>query len=318
MKKRYASGGTIIRIAVSLVLLAIITLKINWGKAIDLVRHSDYLWWIIAMLITVGAVILSAYKWQLVLTSQGVKTPLTKLVSSYFIGLFLNNFLPTSMGGDVFRAYDVASLSGESHKAVASVISERVLATATLAATALAGLIFGFRIAGKFAWLVVAFSAGCAFLVWACLDIRWVGYLARRIPLINTERIRSKLEESREALQAPIRNKGILVNVLLLSFVFQIVVVIVNLAVFKALRIEASFIYLLIFVPIISAVSMLPVSINGLGVQQGASVVLFGAIGLTSTQATAQSLGFLIVVTLVSIPGWFLLILRRAQKEAAI
>jgi glycosyltransferase 2 family protein len=318
LKKRYASAGTILKAGISLVLLAIILLKLDWSKAAALICNSDPIWWFVALLITLGAVVISAYKWQLILESQRVKIAIPKLVSSYFIGLFLNNFLPTSMGGDVFRAYDVARISGETPKAVASVITERVLAMATLAVSAVAGLLFDFTMTGRFTWMVVLFCLACGVLLWASLDIRWIGHLTRLLSFINTDSIRLKVEEAKWALQRPIRDRQTLFSVLLLSLVFQAAVIAVHLAVFKALRIDADLIFLMIFVPLVSAVSMLPVSINGIGVHQGTSIVLYGAVGISATQATAQSLGFMLVVTLSSLPGSLLLILRKSEKEESI
>jgi len=318
LKKRYASAGAILKAALSLALLAIIFLKLDWAKGAALIRYSDPFWWVVALLITLGAVVISAYKWRLILESQRVKVAVIKLLSSYFIGLFLNNFLPTSMGGDVFRAYDVARISGETPKAVASVITERVLATATLAVSAVAGLLFGFSMTQRFAWMVAFLALGCAALVWASLDIRWVGYLTRRLSFINTEHVRLRVEEARWALQAPIRDRRTLFYVLLLSVVFQAAVVAVHLAVFKALRIDADLLFLMIFVPLVSAAAMLPVSINGIGVHQGMSILLYGAVGISATQATAQSLGFMLLVTLSSLPGSLLLILRKSKKDAPI
>lgn len=315
MKKRSKSKGFIIRLAVSIVLLGLILCKIDWSTTVSLVRRSDPLWWMVAAFITIAAVVISAYKWQMVLTAQGVRVPLPKLTSSYFIGLFFNNFLPTSMGGDAFRAYDAVKFSGETPKAIASVVAERVLASATLGVTALAGLLIGYRSAGRFTWLVVAFNVGCLVLVWASLDIRWLEMAAARMSWLNSDKIRSRLAEAKEALKAPVQDKTALFSILAASMVFQVTVVLVNLAVFKALNIDVSARYLFIFVPIISAISMLPVSINGLGIQQGASIVCFGAIGLSATEAAAQSLGFLLVVTVVSLAGAVLLVMRKSDGK---
>lgn len=314
MKQRSASAGATVKALISLTLLAVIFFKLDWSEAAELIRSSDPAWWTTAFLTTVAAVVISAYKWRLILQSQGVEVAMPKLVSSYFIGLFLNNFLPTSIGGDVFRAYDIARMTGQTTKAAASVITERVLATATLAVSAVASLLFGYSSTGRFAWMVVMFCFGCVLLVWVSLDIRWARHLTRRISFINTDKIRLKVEEARLALLAPIRDKQTLINVLLLSVAFQAMVVAVHLAVFKALRIDADVLFLMIFVPMVSAISMLPISINGIGVHQGTSIVLYGAVGISATQATAQSLGFMLVVTLSSLPGSLLLILRKSRK----
>jgi len=316
VKRRFST--IILKFLISLTLLTVIFFKLDWSKAAELFRFSDPAWWAVALLTTFGAVVISAYKWQLILKSQRVRITVSRLTSSYLIGLFLNNFLPTSMGGDVFRAYDVARISGETPKAIASVIAERVLAMATLAVSAIAGLLFGYGLTGRFAWMVVFFCFGCGLLVWASLDIRWVGYLTRRISFIDTDKIRWKVEEARSALQAPVRDRQTLVSVLLLSVVFQAVVVAVHLAVFKALGIDVDLLLLMIFVPIVSAAAMLPISINGIGVHQGTSILLYGAVGISVTQATAQSLGFLFIVMLASLPGSLLLILRKSYKERPI
>ncbi|SEM65016.1 hypothetical protein SAMN04489760_13017 [Syntrophus gentianae] len=318
MKKKSSAASVALKLLISLALLTVIFFKLDCSKAAELFRFSDPAWWAVALLTTFGAVMISAYKWQLILESQKVRVTVPMLTSSYFIGLFLNNFLPTSMGGDVFRAYDVARISGETPKAIASVIAERVLAMATLAVSAVAGLLFGFRMTGRFAWMVAFFCIGCGLLVWASLDIRWVGHLTRRISFINTDKIRLNVEEARSALQAPVRDRQTLACVLLLSVVFQAAVVAVHLAVFKALGINADMLFLMIFVPLVSAVSMLPISINGIGVNQGTSIVLYGAVGISATQATAQSLGFMLIVMLASLPGSLLLILRKLNREGPI
>ena len=50
---------------------------------------------------------ITAFRWQTLLKTQGIRLSVLSLASSTLIGVFFNNFLPTSIGGDVYRAYDV-------------------------------------------------------------------------------------------------------------------------------------------------------------------------------------------------------------------
>jgi uncharacterized membrane protein YbhN (UPF0104 family) len=64
-------------------------------------------------------------------------------------------------------------------------------------------------------------------------------------------------------------------------------------------------------IPIISALQMLPVSISGFGVREGAYVFFFSAYGVSSTEAIAASLAFWILVALVSLSGGAIFALRK-------
>ena len=70
----------------------------------------------------------------------------------------------------------------------------------------------------------------------------------------------------------------------------------------QALDVHLNLIYFLIFVPMITAFCVIPISIGGLGVRDTASIVLFGKVGLMAEKAFALSLsnfGFMLVLGLL-------------------
>ena len=108
-----------------------------------------------------------------------------------------------------------------------------------------------------------------------------------------------------------LRNRNVVLAVLALSFVFQATVVLVAWAGFAAIGVPVSLRACFLFIPIISAVQLVPVSLNGLGVREGAYVVFFGSIGVGDTHAAAASLLFGLLVAGVSLVGGLLFAARR-------
>ncbi|MGH7681866.1 MAG: hypothetical protein ACRENN_07755, partial [Candidatus Eiseniibacteriota bacterium] len=72
--------------------------------------------------------------------------------------------------------------------------------------------------------------------------------------------------------------------------------------------------YYFLFVPVLAALVSLPISLNGLGIREGAGVVLFHMAGLTKEQAfTLPFLTYLISV-LISLLGGLIFVSRPPRR----
>jgi len=105
-KKRLLNWG--LRLAVSAALLTFLLRGARLSEFAEVVNRADRAQLGAGLLLVVVALVVSAYKWQWLLIAQNVRVPLGKLFTSYLVGLFFNNFLPTNIGGDVVRMYDIA------------------------------------------------------------------------------------------------------------------------------------------------------------------------------------------------------------------
>ena len=85
---------------------------------------------------------LSALKWRLLLLSDHIDIPLIKLVVSYLIAAFFNLFLPSNIGGDSYRIYDIMQKSGRGASTAASVLADRLSGFVALACLSLGGSVF--------------------------------------------------------------------------------------------------------------------------------------------------------------------------------
>src|SRR5688572_8497447 len=93
----------------------------------------------ISLAVVLAGQVAYAWRWRLLLQAAGVDVPFTNIVRQYFVGIFVNNFLPSTVGGDVAKVYYLGDRYG--YRAVtASVVMDRVLGVGLLAALAVLGL----------------------------------------------------------------------------------------------------------------------------------------------------------------------------------
>src|SRR5665647_389631 len=123
-KKHKKKIFTVLRIVVSVGLIAyLIQSQFKDFKTIlSLIKAVNVPILLAAASIHIFGVWISAVRWQLLLKTQGVRVSQGYLSSSFLIGSFFNNILPTSIGGDIFRSVDIAAKTGISIGKSASVL----------------------------------------------------------------------------------------------------------------------------------------------------------------------------------------------------
>ncbi|MCS7159733.1 MAG: lysylphosphatidylglycerol synthase transmembrane domain-containing protein, partial [Gemmatales bacterium] len=117
-----------VRLGVTVVLLGVL---LRGGRTHEIVQMLVGVRWVPLVLacgLYAVAQVLSSWRWHWLAQSLGLEVTIGRLVQLYFVGMFFNLFLPTSMGGDVVRSWLLTRLpAGTSFgQAFASVISERL------------------------------------------------------------------------------------------------------------------------------------------------------------------------------------------------
>lgn len=294
--------GTAVRAVVSLALLALIATRIDLAAIRDAFGTLDWAWVLAAALVVYACVAISAVKWGMLLRSRGHRLTLARLTRHYMVGFFFNNFLPTSVGGDVVRAWEAGRDLEEMPEAAASVVAERLIASVGLALTAALGLPF-VRV-GPQAYIAVAvvFIAGIGlaglFLV-PSLSER----IVRSAMGSRFEGIAGWVGRATAATGELLRSRRTAASVLALSVGFQVLVAAVNWCLFRALGVSASLAECIVYTSVVSAVTMVPISISGHGVREAGYVYFFGLAGVPGPAAVTASLMFFATVTICTMPG---------------
>lgn len=289
----------ILKLCVSAGLLALLLSNIPWPAISGIMRQLNLSVFFAATLCYLAANYLSSIRWNL-LVSRHMKT--SCLFSYYMIGAFFNTCLPGLVGGDAVKAYylahdlkqqdDMTAQTQLPHDtpmtiAVASVFMDRYIGLGAL-------LLLG-MLAYPFGMPYLAGTNG----TWL-LPTLFLGYVAGTVLLylmpINSS---MKILSAFAAYAARYRtNYPILLRTFAYSIVVQLFGFLTVFLLARGLGIAIDFLSIMLFLPIIIILTLLPVSISGLGVREGAFVFFFGAIGIEQEKALALSLiWFLSTVT---------------------
>jgi uncharacterized protein (TIRG00374 family) len=313
----------IVKIAVSVGLIAFLFYKLSPENLLaDLARVSPWQL-VISTVIFFVSVGLGAYQWHLLLRAGGIVLPFPKTFKVYFVGMFFNNFLPAGVGGDVMKIYDVTRVGNDPHQVFAVTMLDRVIGIAGLCVLALAAsfiLLAGEGLDNLYLYIVI--FAGCVAPVLALIMnkrlSRWVRRLFGKITLWG---LGSRFDQVFRHLGEYRRLRMLLVRLTVLAMAVQFLRVVTHVLVAQSFGIvvtNLNFIQFFVFVPLLSLIMILPISINGLGVREGAGILLFTQIGFTKEQALLMELITYAIMVMVSLLGGFFFLQRSFERKSGI
>jgi uncharacterized membrane protein YbhN (UPF0104 family) len=306
LRHRVLEGGWarwLARVAVSLGIVVYILIDVDTE---DLVRtltgvHLAPLAGALALYL-VGQVA-SGYKWGLLGRSVGFERPMGEYVRFYFIGMFFNLFGPSTIGGDFARALYLAN----GHRpglALNSVLFDRVSGLAVLMAFGAMALL-AFPQYGLPLPLTASLIAGGVLLLlgwWTCPR------LVRLLPERNRFRRQVEIE------LAPFwRDRVLLARVAIVSVVFHGTQAAAQYVLARAAGVALPFSYCLIFHPVISLMTALPVSIAGLGVREGGYLYFLTRVNVDDSIAVTLGLLWFAVTVGAGLVGGLLFIASGAR-----
>jgi glycosyltransferase 2 family protein len=106
-------------------------------------------------------------------------------------------------------------------------------------------------------------------------------------------------------------DRVLLYRVMILSFFFQFSVYFIVFLLSRAIHSDLPFIYFCTFVPLITLLEVLPISINGIGLRDAGYVFFFGSVGMSDIQTRSLALLFLGVSVSYSMIGGMVYLVRN-------
>jgi uncharacterized membrane protein YbhN (UPF0104 family) len=300
-----ASWWPAVRIVASAVMLGLLLPRMHLPSLLPPGHHGDTIvYLLLGLLTTLGGIVLSAWRWQRVLAVFDADTRLPNLVSHYLAGQFVGNFLPSTIGGDVLRVSRLSATSEVPGSSVfASVVIERLTGWIVLPLLALAGLLFRPSLLrlGVASRLALALSFGTLLLlvgiVSAAGSSRVAGRFARNE---GWTRFIGAVHLGVDSLR---RRPQAAAGVLGVATVYQLSPVLAAWFATRALGLHLPMMALLAFTPVVAIAQVLPLSLNGLGIREGAFVLFLGPLGVAAGQAVAVGLIVYAMTLAVSLLG---------------
>ena len=257
------------------------------------------------------------FRWRMLMRPLMPTRSLNSLFGIYCIGLFFNMIFPTAVGGDVIKVFYVGKHSNSYAQSFAATFLDRDIGMLAMLIIACAGLILHPVSVPGVAVAVIIWSAFVLFLLGNILLFapgchRWMTLLLQRLHLTK---IAEKTNRVSDAFHIMGKNKSILLVSLLISFVNQFLAISVVWITAVGLDLHIRFSYFLIFVPVITLISMIPISLNGMGLREYAFMSLFSAIGVAPASCIALGLVTSFLLILSSLPGGIVYMFFKTRED---
>jgi glycosyltransferase 2 family protein len=274
--------GLLLRLGVSAGLIAWILAKTPFGEVAAAFRSADPRFILLAVLLNPLGYLASVSRWRLLIRAQGGDASRSFLTRSFLVGVFFNNLLPSTIGGDAVRVVDTARSGVGRARALAIVFVDRFVGLLALMLFAMVGLLLSGRLTDRvpalYAWvlggaLAMAAAAGLLFLP----SRRAADFLARG----------GLLGKAAGALRAFQGQGRVLAGAFAWSLLLQTLVVLNGYLLARALRVPIALPYFFLIVPLALFVMMLPVSINAIGVRESVWAFFFTAFGVAAAKGVA-------------------------------
>lgn len=297
------------KLLISACLIAWIVKKVNIDETLHILSSVKIPFLMVGVFWLLLDRVLMSYRWNILLVAKNIHIPFLQIMKIYFVGAFSGNFLPSSIAPDAVRAYFASKYNSNASDIVSSVFVDRLLGLISLAAIALFSILFIYFDRGEINQKTLLVVLAIFILIVILLSSE------RALNLIPIVKLRNFFSISKEgwiwksfekfyiSCKEYKNNKKEILFVLLLSFIVQGLSIFAVYVLSLSVNVEISIMDLFIFVPLINILIMIPVSIGGIGIQEGAFIYYFSQIGISTQAALTVALLFRALTVAGSLPG---------------
>ncbi|MBE0433199.1 flippase-like domain-containing protein [candidate division WOR-3 bacterium] len=311
---KYRQLLVIARVVVGVGLIVFLFRTLDISTLIGHIRTVELKYLAYAAIPYILFVILSAWRWQILLDFKRFTMPFNRTLRIYLISLFFNNFLPTTVGGDMMRV--VYTMKDRRADSLATVLVDRILGFVGLFIFALFAVVYLLMVKNETEFL--------PFMVIGLVVVSLITFLffsrrAYRVisPLICKVRIfgaGARIRRLHEAGNDFSNAWGTIIACIVLSILIQATLAIAPYLVLLGMgNTGVNLLPFFIYVPIINVISMIPVSLNGLGIRENFYVILFSRAGLSGELSLAISLLSFFVIFMLSLNGGVLFVFNKQR-----
>lgn len=306
------------KMALSAALFAFLFHRVRLDAVAEVIRHADVRWLLGALGLMFASNVLGSHQWNRLLRAVEVELPFWKVCAYYHVGLFFNNFLPANVGGDFARILDVSRGNASRATALSTVLMDRFVGTIALGALAVVSTLPVLdRFHLQLAYVgVVTFFGLAVFMLWAVFHPAVLPAIERLLNRVGLSRLSPVLEELAQRMSGYRGQRTLLLELFAIAMAVQVMRIGVHVLVSRALGLDVPVTYFFLFVPLLAVIVSLPISLNGIGVREGAGILLFGLVGLDKASAFSLQFTTYLVAVAVSLIGGLVFLVRIPHRRA--
>jgi uncharacterized protein (TIRG00374 family) len=301
--------GAFVRLIITGFIFFLIFRNIDFMAVSETIIGLDVSLLMLGILFQLASTLLAGLRWCRVSQLLGLQQRPIFYLRSYFKGFFFNQGLPTSIGGDAIRVLDVAKLGGRKRDAFRGVFIDRLLGlTGLLLVNFIANLLNPNLLPQELFWLInLIVAAGIGGFVLLNF-IHHLTFLKQWRITTFVVAISRELNSIFHRLAEWFIHGGLAMTIHLLSMVAIYFIG-------HSVGMEESLLTFLVIVPPVVLLTLIPISLAGWGVREGAMIGLFGLIGADKTVVLSMSLLYGLVLVIASLPGLYVYLTANTHKE---
>jgi uncharacterized protein (TIRG00374 family) len=287
----------IIKLIITIVMFYFLFQYVDFNNLLDILAKSHGGTILIALLFQLGSTYLAAYRWRLIMRLLVFKESVSYYVQSYFKGSFFNQVLPSSIGGDAVRIIYLTQKGYDKKDAVYGVFVDRVVGlVGLLVLNLLATTLFYGAFDNDFSMLIILITLGGISGFALLFHLEKITFLANYKFLNLFHRLAKRLNK----LYA---NRTLLIKHIAISMAVHLFSVLTLYALALSIDLHMPFQIFLIAVPPVFLLTIVPISLAGWGIREGAMVGIFMLIGADETKVLAMSILYGLLLIISSLPG---------------
>ena len=311
--------SVLLRISISIILLVFLFSQVDKKVLFEVIRGANKPLLSIGLLIFFFNYLFCLIRWIMLLKAADIHLPLKRIVISFSGGIFFNLILPSTIGGDLMRSLDLAAHTKKPKEIVATVLLDRLSGYIGLVLMAVAALSVGWKMVRDNS---IIFSIGIiTLLLVAILLVLFNNTIYSRINgflgASGAGRIKEMIRSLHQEIHIFRNHRKMILKNIGLSLLVQLTSPLSFYFIALALNIKIDLIYFFVYLPIIGAITLLPISIGGLGLRDASTIFFFAKAGVTKDLAFAMSLISFVFVIFYGAVGGLIYVLtvhhRRLQ-----
>lgn len=262
--------------------------KIPFFDALSNWKDSTLPWLLLIFALTVLLMMIQANRWRGLLLDEGKKVPFRTFYAYIALGYFFNNLLPSGFGGDAVKTIAFGKKFGNTANSVAAIAISRIMGLMAMFLSffvALPFVLIQYQIPTPYTVTVSLVAILALLVIVGSLfsdKVRIPDRLAQKVPFLL------KLQQAFTLYRS--HPKAFWLSGLD-SIWLQLVTILIHYAYFKAVGVDVDLAIITVFTTIMVTFTMLPISINGIGIRENVQVSLYtGLLGIPADVVLASTL----------------------------
>lgn len=298
-----------LKLAFGLAVLALIAYLVDFRETFRALRAVDPLWLALAVAVYLAIRVLMGVKWWVLLGGRAADVSFATVQRALFLSDYHGLLFPNTLAVDALRAVLLRHHPRGLTFTAASIVADRVInlgvaASVALLALGLTHLVIDQPFAPGVVLAVLVVAGAVLVLTLALTSKRLANGLIRVLRAIADRglgrtvigRVLDKVGAMHEAMRTMLTDPRIMRSALLLAIVLMLVRALWTYLLFLAIGVAVNPLWILTLMPVVTMIALLPVTVLGLGLKDGAFVFFFGGVGVAASAALAVSLSSYAVI----------------------